>query len=93
MKTSDQINELATALAKAQAEIEGAAKDANNPFFKSKYADLASVIGALKPMAKYGLSFIQGFADSKTELITRLMHSSGQWVESSYPVIAKSTLR
>lgn len=45
---SESIAELATALSKAQSEIEGAAKDKNNPFFKAKYADLSSVWDACK---------------------------------------------
>ena len=39
---SDTIGALALALSKAQADITGALKDSANPFFKSKYADLAS---------------------------------------------------
>ena len=42
METSLEIGELAAALAIAQGEITGALKDSANPFFKSKYADLAS---------------------------------------------------
>ena len=58
---SEQINELAKALAAAQAEIEGASKDKTNPHFKSRYADLASVWEACrKPLSKHGLSVIQG---------------------------------
>jgi hypothetical protein len=60
MNTSEQINELATALSKAQGEMGGAVKDAANPFFKSKYADLASVRDATRePFAKHGLSVAQ----------------------------------
>ena len=43
MQFSDHLNELATALSKAQAQIKGAIKDSNNPFFKTRYADLSSV--------------------------------------------------
>lgn len=60
MQTSDQINEIAEALSAAQAEIEGASKDADNPFFKSKYADLASVWDACRaPLTKQGLAVVQ----------------------------------
>ena len=60
MNKSDQINHLATALCKAQSEMAGASKDASNPFFKSKYADLGSVIKAIKtPFANNGLSYSQ----------------------------------
>ena len=49
-----------TALVSALAEIGGASKDKTNPHFKSKYADLGSVIDAIKPvLARYGLAFTQ----------------------------------
>lgn len=51
---------LASAMAAAFAEIEGATKDKVNPHFKSKYADLGSVMDAIKPaLVKYGLFFVQ----------------------------------
>lgn len=60
MTTSEAINEIAAALAKAQGEMGGAVKDSANPFFKSKYADLASVWEACRaPLTKHGLSVIQ----------------------------------
>ncbi len=110
MITSNDINELATALAKAQGEMAGAAKDTNNPFFNHKYADLASVKDAIrKPFAAHGLSVVQfpqtsyqGAPESYewtakrsgevrygvrvfcvVSVVTRLMHSSGQWVEDT----------
>ena len=87
---TDDIKELATALAKAQCEITHAIKDVENTFFKSQYADMAAVIDAAKPhLAKNGLSVMQ-IVDSdesgKVQLITQLSHSSGQWVRSWYPV-------
>lgn len=47
------------ALAAALPKLEGAKKNANNPHFKSKYADLGSVIDALDPIKDHGLWFIQ----------------------------------
>ena len=83
---SDQIDQLATSLAKAQGEMEVARKDKNNPYFKSKYADLESVIAASRPaLTKYGLSVVQNVyqcSDSHHYLITLLLHSSGQWIKS-----------
>ena len=43
MEKSENVNELFTALSKAQAEIKGAIKDSSNPFFKSNYADLKTL--------------------------------------------------
>lgn len=80
---SEQINELAAALAKAQGAIKGAAKDTANPFFKSKYADLASVWDACRTqLTANGLSVIQTMDDSQggVTVVTTLAHSSGQWI-------------
>ena len=87
MKSSESINELATALAAAQGQMGAAVKDAENPFFKSKYADLGAVIKALKePFSSNGLSYTQfPIRDGDSAgVVTRLMHSSGQWMESEY---------
>lgn len=82
---SEHIDQLATALAKAQGEFGIAQKDKNNPFFKSKYADFESVVEASRPaLAKYGLSVIQSpyIEEGTSYLITMLLHSSGQWIQS-----------
>lgn len=93
MKQSESIKELATALSKAQAEIEGAKKDSTNPFFKSSYADLTSVIDAIKePLAKHGLSISQmtDFDDDGREFVeTQIMHSSGEWLRGRLLLKAK----
>jgi hypothetical protein len=90
MYQSEAINELATALAKAQAEICHAKKDEANPYFKSKYADLPAVIDAAKAaLTKNGLSVIQApniMEDGRVYLVTQLNHASGQWIRSSYPI-------
>ncbi len=83
---SPQINELATALAKAQALIKPAVKDSENPYFKSKYADLASVFEACREaLTSNGLAIIQrtvGAGDT-VGITTTLMHGSGQWIEGT----------
>lgn len=90
MNRSEQINELAAALAKAQAEMSGASKDAANPFYKSKYADLKSIIEASRPaLTKNGLAVIQAprFHEGAVEVETMIAHSSGQWMSESLKVI------
>ena len=86
MTKSEQINELATALAKAQGQMAGAKKESDNPFFKSKYADLAAVVEAIRgPFAEHGLSYVQLPTECEGEEVaveTMLMHSSGQWITS-----------
>lgn len=83
MIRSEQINELAAALTRAQAAMDTAKRTAENQFFKSSYADLASVWATCRePLTKNGLSVVQT-TDSTLEgefLETLLMHSSGQWV-------------
>lgn len=90
MQHSENIADLATALAKAQAVVEGAKKDSNNPHFKSKYADLASVWSACREaLTDNGLSVIQSPGlchDGKMEMTTMLMHSSGQWVRDTLSI-------
>lgn len=83
MTKSDQLDQLATALSQAQGEILNATKDSSNPFFKSTYADLASVREAIQPVfTKYGLSYAQTFSRDEHGVIveTVLMHKSGQWL-------------
>ncbi len=85
MKTSEQINEIAAALAAAQGEMKNPLKDSDNPFFKSKYADLAANIDAAKPaLAKHGIACVQNAynVDGAIAVTTRLIHASGQWIET-----------
>jgi hypothetical protein len=89
---SEQINELAAALSKAQASITGALKDSANPFFKSKYADLASCWDACrKQLTDNGLAVIQttDVVDGVVFVKTTLAHSSGQWIVGALPVKSK----
>jgi hypothetical protein len=90
MNTSEQINEIAGALAKAQAELKNPAKTAENPHFRNKYADLASGLDTIKPvLSQHGLAFAQmTYVEGDMMLLeTRLMHAgSGQWLKSVYPV-------
>jgi hypothetical protein len=94
MKSSELINELAKALCNAQGQMGGAVKDSSNPFFKSKYADITSVIKAIKqPFSDNGLSYTQ-FPISNEHGVgvsTRLMHVSGQYLEMEYtlPTVKK----
>ena len=83
---SDDIDKLAEALAKAQSEIKGALASSVNPFFKSNYADLDTVIKSCFPqLTKNGLSIIQGndtCEKGSFYVTTMLLHSSGQWIKS-----------
>ena len=83
---SESIDKLAGALAKAQSEIRGAQKKSVNPFFKSNYADLHTVIESSFPfLSKHGLSVIQGNDSDPGSfyVTTMLLHESGQWIKST----------
>lgn len=89
MRTSEQINELATALAAAQAEMKNAKLNKTNPHFKSKYADLAEIRDTVTgPLSKNGIAVAQGTDADGTVIVvvTRLIHKSGQWIESRFPI-------
>lgn len=89
---SENINELACALSKAQGELVPAIKDSKNPFFKSSYADLSSVWTACKDaLSKNGLAIIQtmDMKEGQNVLITTLAHSSGQWMRSCLPILSE----
>lgn len=86
---SDQINEIAAALAAAQGEIESAIKDSDNPYFNSKYADLAAVWKACrKQLSRHGLAISQTTKKVGGEilLITKMIHKSGQWLRGEMPL-------
>jgi len=94
MEKSDQINELVAALSSAQGMITPAIKDTNNPFFKSKYADLASVWEVIKkPLSDNKLAVIQHpTTDGNVVTVeTVLSHASGQWTSSKLTMVSKDT--
>ena len=83
---SEQIGALAAALSMAQAEMKGAKASSVNPFFKSNYADLHTVIESSLPhLNKHGLSIVQGHHRDEIGtfyVTTTLLHRSGQWIRS-----------
>ena len=88
MRTSETIEKLAVAMTAAQAELKNAAFDKENPHFKSRYATLAAVRDTVAPtLSKHGLSVVQttDFDGGAWLVQTRIIHTSGQWIESVYP--------
>lgn len=87
LKTNEgDISAIAAAIAAAQPEVTTAEKNATNPHLKNKYANLTSVMDACRPaLARHGLAIVQGIepADEGVRVTTRLLHASGQWIESS----------
>lgn len=88
---SDDLKELFAALSKAQAEMKTAGLNAENPYFKSAYSDLAEIVKVSRPaLTKNGLSVIQQIMpneDGQNILHTILCHSSGQWIETRMRIL------
>jgi hypothetical protein len=82
---------IATALAKAQANMGKALKQANNPHFRSKYADLGNVMDACLPaLNEAGIALIQptGEDEHGRYVETILIHGeSGESLNCRVPLI------
>lgn len=90
IEKSENITNLAGALLKAQKQMGSALKDAENPYFKSNYADLKAVIDAIKePLNANGITFLQavnGSGEGNPVIETMLLHESGQYLCTKTPV-------
>lgn len=88
MQSSEKLEKLAPALVKAQAALPAVHKDSTNPHFKSKFASLDAIVDAALPVLHAnGIALLQGGGpsdDGGIEVVTRLQHSSGEWVQSSF---------
>jgi hypothetical protein len=92
MQQSESIDQLSTALSKAQGEIQAAIKDKTNPHFRNNFASLQSVIDSLKgPFSKNGLSITQAPGQSEHGWIleSQIMHASGQWIRCTFPLLVE----
>lgn len=86
MKRSETINKICSALSKAQGEFTNPKKTKTNPYYNSKYADMADILDAIRPvLLKNELSIIQDTENGDLDRViitTTLMHSSGEYFES-----------
>lgn len=90
MNKSDSISTLAASLTEAQGKIGAASKDASNPFFKSHYADLGSVMSVCKgPLLEHGISVLQlvGSDGNGGYLETVLLHKSGEFISDRMKLV------
>lgn len=88
MRLSEQTDKLFPALFKVKQELGPVTKNATNPHFKSKFADLNAHIELVEPiLAKHGLMILQppsGNDNGSNSLVTMIIHSeSGQYLSSS----------
>lgn len=84
MRTSENIQEIAKAMSLAQKTIKPAAKDGLNPHFRSSFSTLSSIWEAIRqPLTENSLTVWQDVIteDKSVSVITRIVHSSGQWIE------------
>lgn len=93
MNKSESIVEISKALAKFQEEVKQPLKDADNPFFRSKYVPLENVVETISEYGpKNGLSFVQwprNDENGRVGVATLLMHTSGEFIEFD-PVYMKA---
>jgi hypothetical protein len=91
MNKSESLASIASALSKAQSEMEAAKKGEEG--YGYNYADLATVIAAAKPiLAKHGLAVTQlvgQTVNNSVNVTTILTHDSGEFIQSdaSLPLI------
>lgn len=93
-KNSEQLGELFSALSTAQGQMNGALKDAKNPYFKSQYTTLDSCWDSCRaPLSCNGLSVVQAVEEEggKMFLKTILGHKSGQYISSFVPLLLAKT--
>ena len=84
MNTSETTTQITKALVQFHQSVGKIKKGSENPFFKSKYASLNDILDVIaEPLSSAGLAIVQ-FPEGTNTLTTRLMHVSGEWMESNY---------
>lgn len=84
MNKSESLKAISKALISFHQKISKIAKDSKNPFFKSKYASLSTILDAIEtPLCESGLSICQ-FPTGQNGLTSVLMHESGEWISAEY---------
>ncbi len=90
MRTSEQINELVSAYAKARAQFKPTVRNAKGQVGQNReyrYLDLEGLIDATFPaLLEQGIVIVQAVDAETASLVSRMAHTSGQWLESAYPL-------
>ena len=86
MKTSESVTKIIGALVEFQSKAPKILKNANNPFFKSKYATLGDILTLIQPILSECKLVVLQVPTTQNELITRIYHESGEFIEGSYLV-------
>jgi len=90
MKTSEKVDQVLPALMQVKSKMGVVLKSADNPFFKSKFADLNSHLDAVEPLLQEAEMILTQsvLRDERGDFVeTRLTHKSGQWVSSSMSLV------
>src|SRR5690606_8743320 len=97
MRHSESLVNLAPALVKARAQITAVHKDASNPYFGSRYVTLGGLMEAALPaLLEHGIVVMQGGGqsdDAGAEVVTRLQHESGEWIETTLRMPLTGTVK
>lgn len=97
MRTSEKVDKVLPALLKVKANLQAVSKDTNNPFFKSKYADLNAYLDAVEALLnENGLILFQPVVETTgTNVVTSRIYeaASGQFVESSMKLIGDNDMQ
>jgi hypothetical protein len=86
LEFSESLTAIAKALPRAQAALDAVVKKNTNPAFRSRYADLATVLDAVLPALNgNGITVLQpaSFRDGQVAVVTMLLHESGEWMRST----------
>lgn len=90
MRQSESITKIASAIVKAQGELNAVSKDGTNPHFRSKYATLQNIVESCRDtLRKHGLAVVQTFNETDGTYInldTTLLHESGEWIAGTITV-------
>lgn len=87
MKTSENVDNITSAILAVAKEIKPLVKDADNPFFQSKYADVNQTIDNLRDvLLQHGLWFMQfpTSTENSAGVLTRVIHESGEFIEHDF---------
>lgn len=96
MNSSESVKNIAQALNKAQSEMGAVVKGSDNPYYKSKYADINDVIKTVKEVLNNnGITYLQPLkvievaGEKVTVVETLLLHTSGEYLSSETEVVQK----
>jgi len=92
MDMSKEIDKIAPALVAIQGKMT-VVKDADGVVKSGKtlkYAELSTILETIRPsLESEGLTITYSFTEEGTSLTTRILHASGQWIDSTIPVSTK----